>query len=684
MSRRRQAGGILLLGLLVGSILTYRHLTDEARLRSYAERWLEAFSGADTHIERVRFDLFRGLDLVGVTLAVPADQDFDSTNNSLAARTVFRCETVYLKLNVFSVISGNLVVPEVVAVNPELTLVHRTADGVGNWQVMLARRSRGRTEGPHRLPVIRLRNVRVAQYRLEERGRTGGVPQVIWAQAQPIADRRDTYRLDVTKFLQDPRSDDVGGETGRLEINLATRVVSGSNFPSMSMDDLQLFAPPEVARWLRILSLHGYVRGDTFLYDPARGGEAELSLRDAGLSIPIDADEPDVSPDRRYIRFESMAGTLRIDHRQASVRLTGKFRDSPIQVEGRLTLPETEPVSLDGIGFDLDVTARAVVLPREDEDTDPSEVRFVRRFPQLRRFIQRFDGDGPVDLTLRLHKSVGPGKGVEFVEGTLIARGVSAAYIGFPYRLHDVTGTVHFRRDGKVALKDLGGVHGEARVVVNGLQGGFDSQFTELDIRGENVPLDQDLLDCLSPAYRALCRRFDAQARMNLHVLVHRSHAPAGTEDNPARPEIDVTFLDGSVKFDAFGYPLESLTGRMKIAAGQFTIDHLRARHGPATVEVRGRAQAAGERGPRVDIRLEARDVPLDDTLARALPEPVRERFGRWILGGRADVTGRLFTGPDGGAIRYDFDTTVSDLTLALGDGPVHLEQGRALCHLVP
>ncbi|MBI4579214.1 MAG: hypothetical protein HY718_05895, partial [Planctomycetes bacterium] len=665
MSRLRQAAGVSLLLIVVLGYVCYRYLTAEARLRYFAEQWLQAFTGGEARVERVEFAPASGLHLVGVTVATPDTGDFHPLGASLEERTVFSAGTVLFRLQPFSIISGDLIVPEIIAVNPRLTLVDRTSDGLGNWEGMLARRKPGRPgKGRTRLPGIRLRNVEVRQYRLNERGRLGGVVQTFYAGARPLADRPQVYDLSVTKIVPGQDAQTWSGEAGRLQIDMDTRAVSGS-LPSLSLEELLFAAPPEIHRWLDLLDLGGYVRAETFHFDPKAGTQASLTLRDARLSIPIDDVETRPAPTGRYLQFSNVAGSIQFDGEAAQVDWQGLFRQSVMQVRGRLVLPAGGG-GLAGLGFDLELTATQVPLPRADEHTSEPEKRFVRRWDRLAAFVYDFDGRGNVDLALKLHKEAGPDKGIEFVEGVLRPRGTSAAFREFPYRLFDMAGEVRFRRDGKIDLVELTGTHGGGRVTINGqLSGPTRRDRVRLDIQGKNIALDADLLDCLQPDDRELCRRFLRRANLDLDIRMERpaaldtprgsaafgrrgdrgeSRAAAeGQESVPWTSSVNATFLDGEFLYAGFPYPLDRLRGQMRIGGGTIRLNDLTGRHGSATVRVSGTAARDGGQADGLDLRLQATDVPLDDVLAAALPVDVRGLYQRCAPTGRADINGRLF-----------------------------------------
>lgn len=684
VSRLRWWVGLTLLAAIAASAGFYFYVTDEARLRAYAERWLCEFTGGEVRIDRVYFDPFRGLDLMGVAVATPEEARFDPRDSSFAGRTVFRSGGLFLRLRPFSVISGNLVVPEILATDSEITLTHRLADDARNWQMLFGQRPRKPSRGPLRLPVIRLRNVRLAQYRLDERGRSGGAVQSLWAEAQPARDAAQLYDLRVTRVFESPDGESIAREEGRIELNLRTLAVAGS-LPSMSVDDLAYSAPARALKWLEILGLKGFVRAESLRFDPAARTEGVLVLRDASFSVPVNETEEGLPAPERYIRFGAMAGTVRIDGERAHVNITGRFRESPITIRGQVYLGDNRVPNLEQMGFDLHVSVTGADLPTNDDQSEPAERRFVQRWFHLREFVADYDGRGKADLAFHLQKEPGKEKGIRFVEGTLSLRGPSGRYFRFPYRVYELTGDVYFRPDGRIELRDLAGVHGRSRVRINGLVDGYISQGFDVEVQAESVELDDDLRRCLEPADQELIRKFNAQARTNLDLRLHRDRKPHGVpvHENPWRSAVDVEFIDGEVCFAGFPYPLSQVTGRMKIEDGRFDIRRVRATRGDAVVEMSGQARRPAGQPAEVDLNLIATNVPLDDALAVALPAEARPMYAAVAPSGKADLAGRLFTDA-GGEVRYDLSAELRAGMLTLPETRARLTEVEATIHLLP
>jgi hypothetical protein len=677
--------GLALIAVLAAGAIGYRWLTDETRLRRAAEAWLKHFTGAEARIEHISFRPTEGLQLTGVTLSVPEAAGFGERDEPARARTVFRTAALSVRIQPFSIISGDLVVPEIVAVDPELTLVRRTSDGVGNWAAMFDRRKQAKSwKPPSRLPVIRLRNAKLVQLDLGEGGLTGGTPQYMYIEARPIPGRASSYQVDVAKGVEPPAPQDAEDGSGELQIDLDPFTVVGSRLPTMSTEDLLFAAPPEIRKWARLLSLGGNVRLQTLSYGPRTRSGAILSLRDASFSIPLDSDDRELQPQQRYARFSKTAGTIQLDGLRATVALNGSFQGSTVELKGVLTLPNDASKGVSAMGFDLVLKLSDVSLPRNDPNADPSEVRFVQRWKRLAVFVEDYDGLGKVGLQVRVRKPAGTERGVELVDATLTLRGPSARYFRFPYRLYDLTGEVYFRPDGWIELKNLSGIHGLGRVVISGLVGGYVSKAAKLEIKAQGVELDDDLLHCLSEQDQALCRRFAAKARMDLHIQLER---PDFNPDGPQaswKSVIDVTFAAGSLSFAGFPYPLGQLAGHMRIVDGAFQIDELRASAGGAKVSVRGTASRPEGGRTAVDLTLKATGIPLDGVLEAALPPDARSRYATFKPSGNVDVSGRLLTSENHDDVEYDLIATLSGAGLNVPGSAARLNHVGATLRISP
>ena len=702
---RRVAAAVLLAGLLAG-VWAYYRFTDEERLRRYAQAWLQDFSGGEAHIDQVRFDPFKGLHLVGVTVAAPASAHFDPGDESLAGRSVFHAATVFLRLRLPSVLTGRLVVPEIVAEDPELTLTRRLSDGKWNWETLFFRRKRRSAAGPIQLPVVRLRNVELRTERLDERGRIRGEAQKIWIEAAPKADKPECYDVEVTKLYGEGGGQPMTRETSRLAINMRTMAVAGS-LPSVALHDLLLAAPAGAVRWLDACAMRGFVRADHFEYQPEGPTAGLLTLRDAGMSLPMNEADRAVPAGRRYLRLDGLEGTIRFSGDRATVDLSGRFRSQPLALKGTLRLREsdvnrqaasqptggqrqaTQPDADAGeqwaaVGYELEITLKNYQLPRGADAKDPAERGFVQFWPLIAEQVRDFDGAGAVDVMVKVRREARPDARVEFAEGAVDFKGCSARYVSFPYRLHELTGRIWVRPDGLVELVNIVGRHGAGKVIVQGLLGGRISTQGDLDVTGQDIFLDESLLACLDERDRQLIRRFNATARADVKVHMLRPATPLDQPPGPWRTAIDIQFTDGTLNLADFPYPMERLTGRMHVAGGRMEVADFCCRRGDARVCVNGAAEDVPGKGFGLDLHVKASGVALDETLSKALPTAGRKLYERYTPTGRAEVTGRLFTPEPGGPAQCDLRAVLAGGSLAIPGGRERITHCQAVLHVRP
>jgi len=588
---------------------------------------------------------------------------------------------VFLRLRPLSIVTGRLAVPEIIALEPQLTLARRLAVVRWNWEALFRNRPVRSPDERIRLPVVRLRNAEVIQVRVDERGRVRGRPQRIWAEARPTSGKPDNYSVELTKLAALQKDASTARETTRIEIDMRTSRVDGS-LPTVALDDLLLTAPPEAVRWLDGCGLRGSIRAESFRYESQAGPTASLAVRDAALSLPIDDEERSLTPDRRFLKLDGIAGTIRIEQDQVELALQGQLRSRPVILEGTLRFGAGTDSS--AIGFDLELRLSRVRLPRDEDARDPAERRFVQAWPVIAKQVRDFDGVGEVDVTMRLHREPRPDADVELVEGSVEFKGCSARYIGFPYRLDDLTGRVWIRPDGRFELLDIVGRHNRARVTVKGLLGGRLSNEGNLVVGAEDLVLDDDLLVCLDERDRELIGRFRPTARADVQVRMLRPATPLDRPPERWDTEIDIQFRDGTINLVDFPYPFDRLSGAMHIGKGRLAVTDFCASRGDVRACVSGTAEDEGEKGFSYDLELKADRVLLDETLRLALPAAGRHLFEKFQPAGHARVTGRLFTPSAGDALACDLKAGWAEGALTIPGTTERIDRCQAVLRVSP
>jgi len=653
----RRLVAVAVLILLAGGYLAYRHLTSPECIRACAEDYLAEWTRADVSIASARFGLFDGLRLKNVRIAVPASAAPAAPACSQPDRTVFFAPELHLRHELLALLTGRLVISQIVAVEPTFRIVKDPRDGRFNWQRLFGgpRRRTGSTMRPR----IRLRDARVILSRADAPSQAKTL--VLSVLGEPEATRPDVYRFD---WAQRSRE----GRRGRMLVDLSTlriQAVEGG-LPAMPVEAALLVVPERLAaveRWLALLGLTGQMTAEDFVLDPKHRSQITLNLRDVSLSIPLDSREASAPPEQRFLRFEQVGGAIRYDGQSLALDLGGRFHTGRFRIVGSSTGKLSAASSIGDVGFALRVTCHSLRLPEYDHVAHPAEARFIERWGKLRAFFRDFDPHGVVDLELRLVKAEGREYGVVLDTGTLIPRGANACYRRFAYRLDELSGRVEFTRRG-VVLNNLTGRHGPARVTINGRIHELNRQTpVELEIEAADVPLDESLYRALPERYQRVWRQFTPSGRANVFVRLDRG---PGSDDRAAPWQTIVVagLRDVRARYVRVPYPIERIHGQLRIGPSGMEIEQLRGRNGQASIVIDGTARwdDAGRLG--LDLTLEADDLPVDDELAAALPPQVGQILGSFQVDGSVKLSGRIFREPEASDTDYEMRLWLDDLTL--------------------
>lgn len=216
----------------------------------------------------------------------------------------------------------------------------------------------------------------------------------------------------------------------------------------------------------------------------------------------------------------------------------------------------------------------------------------------------------------------------------------------FPYPFRNVRGTIemidgcwNFRR--WEASNDSGRFFCEGQLTPT-----IKGQRLDLRLTGENVPLDEELRDALTPGQRQVWSAFRPRGAVDFAAdLSYLAETEQMTVELRAEPRSDVT----SIEMVHFPYRMERLEGLLWYRDGRVVLSGLRAEHGP--VRLVGDAVCDflpdGQWRLRFD-RLFVDRVSLDRELIQALPERIRRILSEWKITGPLNLSGgvELVRGP--------------------------------------
>lgn len=246
--------------------------------------------------------------------------------------------------------------------------------------------------------------------------------------------------------------------------------------------------------------------------------------------------------------------------------------------------------------------------------------------PDVRRIIADYGPQGTFDLFVDLTRKAGgelrtawravprPDASASFI-GHLRSNG---RFVGFPYRLHGLTGEIS-GNGGHVDIQRITGRHngGDFAVVEGFVDTRPEGTAFEINVRATQAPFDKtlrDALDVVKPGVGSLVDSFHPEGKVDLFVSVTASHRQVG-----AHVRGDVKTRGSKMRYDVFPYTLDDVTGHVQFDDDVYTVHGLEGRHGNGTVRVSGTITQVGADDVALDLRIAARSIEVDDELRSAV-----------------------------------------------------------------
>jgi hypothetical protein len=274
------------------------------------------------------------------------------------------------------------------------------------------------------------------------------------------------------------------------------------------------------------------------------------------------------------------------------------------------------------------------------------------RLPEpFRQYQQIYDPTGPADLTVKLDRSTGH----DSLTAKFRPDGMAGRFEKFPYPVHEVRGcldlTLTADRPPRLDVDLTAEADGRRPVTIQGrVEGNGPGPEYSITVGGDSIILDDAILNALPAKFRAVALAYRPQGRCDVTARLTRA---AGQTQPDQRYTVGFRG-DATVRYDLFPVPLERLAGSIDIVLGPTatpsqctwvcTFNDVRAAFAGARVSIAGQARPAGE-GTRVDLTIQGRNVPLNDTLAEAFASPKMKLRPIWEMfcpTGRFDFTAEV------------------------------------------
>ncbi len=331
-----------------------------------------------------------------------------------------------------------------------------------------------------------------------------------------------------------------------------------------------------------------------------------------------------------------------------------------------LRLPDHRPdlAELERLAREFDLTVRHLQVDEGVLSHLPDELRVIK---------EDYSPAGPISFRYCYRRprseedSSPPRHEPPRKEWTFEPEGMTGCFVGFPYKVTDVRGTIVLDTSHspvKHLRLDLTGLGGGRPVALRGtIDGEKKTSAVDLDITGSDVALDDRVYNALPPNVRNVARQFlpalsrkhglaaFPMGKADVRAVIHRQHGQAKMEKT-----FTIAFKKSAVLYDQFPYPLDDVSGVLVVhpdncweargfrgvhQGGQLLVDGgSHALPGRGVIRREGGQPAPPE---RIQVRIQGVNIPLDQEFETALvPISGKERLELQAAWKRLRLTGRL------------------------------------------
>jgi hypothetical protein len=259
--------------------------------------------------------------------------------------------------------------------------------------------------------------------------------------------------------------------------------------------------------------------------------------------------------------------------------------------------------------------------------------------PAWQEIWRRFSPEGEADLTGTLAfdgQSWHP-------DLTLTARNVGFTYHRFPYPVQRTSGTL--RALGKDLTFDLiGQARGVPVHVVGEVHGFGPASAFRVDIRGEKLRVDPELIAALPPASKALVQAFRPTGVFDLNLCLWRQ-----PNDSMVHRRMLLRIHEAFGRYERFPYPLANVSGLIEqFSDDEWRFSDLQATSGAGHITCWGSMKPLGTPtaaqppgwppSSQLELSFRADRLNLDDELRAALPPATQRLWAALKPQGQVDL----------------------------------------------
>ena len=377
-------------------------------------------------------------------------------------------------------------------------------------------------------------------------------------------------------------------------------------------------------------------------YSKASGSRVEVAV-----SLPLDAELGADKDSHKGCKFEITTGALASGDGQST--LIGFWTPEKVTLTGGIAsvdVPEFEMAwiidimaaeLMYGKGQEYSLKLRVDGL-RSKRNPAPDRLALVEPaspgksspFASLQRFFDRYQPSGRIDIDLDASGSFDH-LGESTLTGNVVCQDIAICYHKFQYAIEEIAGRIDFT-GSSFDLRNLSGRHGDVRLFFNGWSRGFGPDWKYLiRITSDNMPLDNDLYDALSPRQQEFWSAFSPAGATAVDYRFLRDSPTDKRKTLILEPQAaEAVYCD-------FLYPLKNLTGKLTFDRDKVVFSDVVSQVDGCKIALNGEVTTRGVEKPTYDLTAKVKNLPLDTTLQEALPEKQRELFRQFHPSGLAD-----------------------------------------------
>jgi len=690
-----------LLVVLTAAIILYLHFTDPARVRALAQQILTDELGGHVSVGHASLSIFEGLRLDNLRI---------STADRSQRRPLLEAKSLQVHFDLKSLLSGQIVVQQVLAVEPHVYLVEDVDNKQWLYPGMEQPSPKKGSSGPAKkrkppeVQEVLVRDARI-DYAQIINGQRSDVGTLNF-EGQIAPDESGFYRF---------RMQSRGGQSATFPIAEGWLKPDGSQVGLVVrdvefVDEIKTLLPAMVRRFWEEHHLAGRMAQTRVNYfrkpDGKAGFKVETVLDNVQMMLPPSAWMGPEDTDRvnRWrsdcailaspvmggspvaaaignamnpsgLTFDQVDGTFVFtDERIQIQELVARFENNRFKVTG--TMGGYDP------GAPLDVRLESL---KSENIFIPESPAYIASMPwPVQEIYYRFKPKGGCSFWFHAQRDVGQKKPT--LDGEVTIKDASFTFDRVPYPMQHGYGTLRLLTDPKTGEDALdivsvrghgydGGANEKGRVEITGRIMPLDDR-AGVDVRivGKNVKSEPRLIASLPPQTRAAVEGLDPQHTGKLPsfdadftIDVHR---PIGLRQ-PTDTTTSLVVSHAAGMIGAFPYPIRDADASLKIFDDHLELAYLKMKRGDATLTLGGTVNWM-QHDPvthlplvQPDLRIDAKNVPIDDELTNALPEQKRGWLKNSGLAGNLDVSGTITTpNPTTEDTALDLAVSINNATL--------------------